>query len=569
VSAADLNEVLLPPQYGTHVVKVRVGPVLTLGTNSVIALTDYGVLLLLRDAVNAATLLPIAMGVTDFAIASTPDRLAHVLTVGDEGLKLGLATPGGDGTLGARLDFSTVALAEGLWTGATRMDAAYDAGSLQIVAAGGTKLMRARWTLATQRFVEQNETVATGTIQFLALGDFAPSAGLEVAFGTNSLLTLHASVDAATLPAPYGSAAPFLGSFLDVQRIPRGADQRDSLGLLERTATTDVFRELSSTGMSDPIASGALRASDISYGAMDLAPGCTSNCLQTDMALAMGDGEMLVLNGHPQAAGGMQFGFDGLQLHYLNVSALLDDETVSQTRAACGDLDGDGDGDVAYAAVIGGVARFVVIRNNCAVTANEAVVPPTVQIVGSSASQITVPSSLIGSNKLRVALPVSVSKPATFQLPPSHIRVRMFTRRYEELAPANEQDPVSPVLWLERTLTLTCPTPFGATSVCTAQIDTGEQFLPVDFLNPTEELSAENTLIYVEITPLLEVSEEEFLAGLPTNWVGSYNRSLLVALICQNEIDDFSSTFACHGGAPLINELHRRKRIRPVGTPPQ
>jgi hypothetical protein len=569
VTAADLNQIVLPVSGGAHVVKMRVGPVLTLGTNSVIALTSDGVLWLVRDAINAPVLVEIAEGVTDFAIAPTPAGLAHVLTVGVAGLKRGALTSGGDGTLGALVDFSETPLAQDQWSDATRIDAAYDAGSIEIVASAATKILRARWTPATEQFVEQDPTTSEGPVQFLALADLTSDDGLELAIGSNALIALHGSRDGATLPDPYGSATPLLGSFIDVQRIPRGADTLDSLGLLERATVTDVFRELSSTGMSAPIASGGLRAGDISFGAMDLAPGCTSNCLQTDMALAMTDGEMLILNGHPQAAGGMQFAFDAAQLHYLNFATLLNAALVSHTRIACGDLDGDGDGDLAYAAVVDGVAKFVVVNNNCALSANETVSQPTVEIVGSTTPHLSVPSSLTGATELRVAVQVAVSKPSTFPLPPSQVRVRMFTRKYDALTPANQQDPISPFLWFDRTLLLSCPSPFGPTSVCPLLIDTGDQPLPVDFLDPGEQLNADNTLIYVEVTPQLEVSEGVFLSGLPTNWVGSFKRELLVALICQNELDEFSSTFACHVGAPLINEIHRRKRIRPIGTPPQ
>jgi len=566
-TGADLNEVALPSEYGTHVVKMRVGPVLEHGTNSVVALTDAGVLLLLRDAINSPALQPIAVGVTDFAIEAAPRGLARVFTVGLEGLKVSAITPGGDGTHGASLDFSSAVQTPDMWADATRIEVAHDAGWLQIVAAAGANLLRGQWSLDNDEFIELSPTSAQADIEFLALADLTTSPGWELAFGTNALIELYESVDAESLPSPYGSVAPLLGSFIDVQRIPLGADVRDSLGLIERAAVTDVFRELSSTGMSAPIASGALRTSDVSYGAMDLAPGCTSNCLQTDLVLALTSGEMLVLNGQPQAAGGMQFGFDMFQLHYLNFAALLNDTTVSDTRTACGDLDGDGDGDLAYAALVGGVAKFVVVRNNCAVA--ESYTTPSAQITGPSAARFSVPATLVGATELRVALPVSVRKPSTFPAPPSHARVRMFTRKYDETRPAHLQDPVSPILWYDRMLPLSCPNPFVAGDVCPLQIDTGDQPLPVDFLDPNEQLNADNTLIYVEITPLLEVGENEYLSALPTNWVGSFNTALVHALICVNEPDEFSGAFGCIGGAPMINELHRRKRIRPIGTPPQ
>lgn len=566
-TAADVHEFVLPAQFGTHVVKLRAGPVLEHGANAVVALTDAGVLLLLRDAINAPVLLPIAVGVTDFAVASAPGQLARVITVGLEGLKLGAATPGGDGTLGASIEFSAAPFAPDLWAEATRLDVAHDAGWLHIVAAASSKLLRAQWSPSNDQFVEHEPTIDDAGVEYVALADLTTSAGLELAFGTNALIKLHASANAATLPAPYGTVEPLLGSFIDVQRIPLGADLRDSLGLIERAATTDVFRELTASGLSAPIASGALRASDAAYGPMDLAPGCTANCPQTDMALAMSDGDVLVLSGQPQAAGGVQFGFDLLQLHGLSLAALLNNATLSETRIASGDLDGDGDGDVACAALVGGAAKFVVVRNNCAVSENSAT--PTVQIVGPAATRFSVPTSLVGETQLRVALPVSVRKPNTFSAPPSHARVRMFTRKYDETRPAHLQDPISPILWYERTLSLSCPSPFLTNDVCTMQIDTGDQALPVDFLDPEEQLTVDNTLIYVEITPLLEVSENEYLSALPTNWVGSHNHALLVALICDNETDEFSVSFPCATGAPLINEIHRRKRIRPVGTPPQ
>jgi len=567
VTAADLNQVVLPAAHGTQIVKMRVGPVLSLGTNSVIALTDSGVLLLLRDAVNAPVLLKISQGVADFAIATRPAGLAHVLTVGAEGLKLGAAVPGGDGTLGARVECFALPLAKGLWADATRIDVAHDDGSLQIVAATSTKLLRGRWSLASERFDERDPLPTGGEIQFLALGDLNPLPGVEVAVGSNALVELYDSLASETLRPPYASYAPLLGSFIDVQRIPFGADQRDSLGLVERGAATDFFRELSSTGMSDPISSAHLRASDVSYGALDLAPGCTSACPQTDMALAMTDGEILILSGHPQAAGGMQFSFDALQLYYLNLAALLHDATLSDLRVSCGDLDGDGDGDLACAARSSGAAKLVVVPNNCAVTANETVEPPTVQLGAPSGPVFSVASGLVGASQLRVALPVSVRKPNSFADAPTHARVRMYTRRYH--VEEGPQDPVSPFLWFDRTLLLNCPSPFLPGEACTLQIDTGNQALPVNFQDPSETLSPDETLIYIEITPLLEVSEEQFISALPTNWVGSANPAIVYALRCTNEPDEFSFLCHVHSGAPLINEIHRRKRIRPIGTPPQ
>lgn len=152
------------------------------------------------------------------------------------------------------------------------------------------------------------------------------------------------------------------GTFGAVERIPFGADVRDSIGVIKRAASTDVFREITEGPDSTPLATVYLRVADMAYGPVGLSTACTSNCVPTDALLAAVGGESLVFQSMAQTAGGTQFEFVPRQPSVFNMARLRSNAVITQMRAAPGDLDGDGDGDVLYAAPFKGETQFVAIE---------------------------------------------------------------------------------------------------------------------------------------------------------------------------------------------------------------
>jgi hypothetical protein len=125
-----------------------------------------------------------------------------------------------------------------------------------------------------------------------------------------------------------------------------------------------------------------------------------------------------------------------------------------------------------------------------------------------------------------------------------------------------------------------CPGPWSAGYSCAVAVNIPMTDLPLNYLPPGDQLTTGNTLLYFELTPVQYGEMGAVLSAPQTFWVGAVGTALLTQLICLREPDDFSSSYgACaptgggpgspSSGAPLINELHRRKRIRPIGTPPQ
>jgi len=578
VTDANMVKIPLPEAYGDTVIKLRAGPVLGAGRNDLVALTNSGALLLVRDGTAAESVVFLADEISDFAIATVVDQRAVVVAIGVNGLSIGAYHS--SSSVGQTLKFTNVSGTSN-WGLATQIDAASEHGIVQIAAAQGATLLRATFTPTNQAFVQLAPATVPAPIEFLAVADFYADAGVEVAVGSSSLLHFYKGLSSPTLAVAANPLAPLpTASFIDVQRIPKGADARDSLGVLQSHPATDVFYEVtdaidSQTGApapSAPIASGGLRHAAIAYGPIGLAPNCVSNCTPTDLVFVATTSDTILFQGDPQLAGGMQFSYDASQLSALNLGALVGQGTPSGLRVAAGDLDGDGDGDLAYAAEFGStgnrMAQFVLVLNHCAVlqTNDEAEVF-CVDAVTDGGGASPAPA-------VRVTVGVRIPTPPTFPQPPNRAQVTIYVREYSDTSGATNP-PISPVVLLSAKHDVAAPVAPDLRG--TLNLQTGDLPLPAPWLSPggTLPLNDNQVLLYVQVTPILELPGVD-MYGQSINFVGSTNAGLLTALCDELPVDelydycDNDASLRCNGqdGAPLINELHRRKRIRPIGTPP-
>ncbi|MBL8804458.1 MAG: hypothetical protein JNN27_20850 [Planctomycetes bacterium] len=582
VTTGNLATVSLSPVYGRAVHKLRAGPVLGAGRNDLVALTDYGRLVLVRDGLALESVEPLAENIVDFTIAHVEGVRAQVVAIGSDGLVVG--TYNASGGSEPTLKFSTILATSG-WNSATMVDAASEGGLLQIVAAHGGTLLRATFNPTNEEFVQSAPATVPSPIQFLAAADFYSDAGVEVAVGSSSMLHFYKGLANPTVAIAANPLTPLAtASFIDVQRIPKGADVRDSVGVLQRHPATDVFYEVTSaidsmTGApapSAPIASGGLRHAAMAYAPIGLAPGCTSNCTPTDLVFVATTSETLIFQGDPQAAGGMQFSYDAAQLSALDLGALVGQGTPSGLSVAAGDLDGDGDGDLAYAAEFGSpgnrMVQFVLVRNDCAtVNANDGVELYCLDSEGAGGGSTP--------NQVRVGVGLRIPTPPSFPERPNRAQVTIYVREYSPSPGAWNPD-ISPEVLYSAKFDVSAPTQPGETrgslDLQTPELDLPEPwYLPP--ATPPAYLTDGEVLLYVRVTPILELAGSVDLNGPALNFVGSTNPDLLEALCYEIPLDELYTycipedglNCASPEGAPLINEIHRRKRIRPIGTPPQ
>jgi hypothetical protein len=583
VTTQNLVKIPLPNAFGAEVVKLRAGPVLGAGRNDIVALTETGRLVLVRDGFAGELVLSLAEDIIDFTVATVDGQRAQVVAIGAGGLFVGTYAPSGE--LGPTLKFSNP-LATSNWNLARKVDAASQNGVLQIVAAHGATLLRATYNPSNHQFVLSAPATVPAPIEFLAVADLYAETGVEVAVGSSAMLHFYKSLTSATIAVAANPLTPMAtASFIDVQRIPKGADVRDSIGVVQRHPATDVFYEVTSaieatTGVpapSAPIASGGLRHAAMAYSPIGLAPGCVSNCTPTDLVFLATTSETLVFQGDPQAAGGMQFSFDPAQLSALNLAALVGEGAAYGLNVAAGDLDGDGDGDLAYAGRFELEAtetvQFVLVRNDCTTA--------TTALVDADCGVAPDPGGGSLEDTLGFNVSLRVPKPPTFPVHPTHVQVTIYVREYSATAPSNPL--ISPYPIFDRKLALPAPVAPNTWSNLALVIENPPIDLPAPWNGPPSAppLLGGNVIAYVQVTPVLDLENSLELLGPSSNFIGSFNVSLLDAL-CVNESanpDEFFNPDYCQGGtdggcqgadgAPLINEIHRRKRIRPKGTPPQ
>lgn len=585
VTTEQLVTIPLPIEHGEAVLKLLAGPVLTAGRSDIVALTDTGRLILVRDGLTGENVQLLTDSIVDFAIADVQGGRARVVAIGDGGLYVGLYSE----TAGVETLSFESSSAGGDWSFAAMVEAAGDGSSIQIVASKGTTIIRGAYDLSTEYFTEANSAVIGTPIQFLALADVYPDAGLELAVGSSSVLNFYKGLANPSMALAANPLTPLpTASFIDVQRIPKGADIRDSFGVVQRHPATDVFYELTSaiqasTGApapSAPIATGHLRHAATAYRPMGLAPGCDSNCTPTDLVFVAATSESLVFQGDPQAVGGMQFSYDATQLSALNLSALVGQGTPSGLRVTAGDLDADGDGDLAYAALFGtgpsAIPQFVLVRNDCATIPQESVETNCLDAEGNGAP--------LTQTFLGIGVELSIPRPATFPAPANRALVEVFVRQYLSDPGVLPQPEVSPVLFHSGRYDLVVPPPpppGSSTERSTLDLSVGGQ-LPGPWPSPAsaDPMDAEEVLLYMRVTPILQRPNQVDLTGPASILVGSINADLLLELCNEVPLDDIYQASYCDqqilpegcpgtNGAPLINEFFRRRRIRPMGTPPQ
>jgi hypothetical protein len=284
-----------------------------------------------------------------------------------------------------------------------------------------------------------------------------------------------------------------------------------------------------------------------------------------------------VFHGDPQAAGGMQFNFDATQLSALNLATLVGEGITHGLNVSAGDLDGDGDGDIAYAGVFNVAstekAQFVFVRNNCTAA--------TTAPIDAECTVSPDPSSAGLDDKLAFDVTLKVPKPSNFAVHPTHAQVTIYVREYSATSATNPL--ISPYPIFDRRLALPAPVAPETRSTLSLVINQPPIQLPAPWNGPSTApaLVGVNVIAYVQVTPVLQLENSLEVFGPSSNFIGAFNTTLLDAL-CVNESadpDEFFDPDYCpqaddvgcqtEDGAPLINELHRRKRIRPKGTPPQ
>lgn len=565
VDPGAAHAVSLPQELAGAATKLRTAPLFTPGVHEFLALVGTR-LILIRDAMSAPRPLVIAEDVRDFCVIPASGGRSAVAIVGDAGLLLSTPIELASPDEGQTLIFESVD-AEAGWNHATRIEAAGPSQGVHLVACFENEVLHG--LLEANGALVKLPTIDAGDfVSHLAVADAHSRSGAEIAVGMGSRIDLYFESYGHSEPVvPYLSVYAVSNGFTHLSRVPLGADVRDSFGVNQTTAATDIFYEIAGTAVSDPIYGAHVRVNDVAFAPMGISfnPLVT---LQTDMAIATDAGELVALHGVPQGAPGIPFVFDFAQISAVSVSTLLGGASVADLRVACGDLDGDGDGDFGLANNYGGVASFVFLRNDC--STREPVGQPIIAVAVDT-------TGMAGdgnwSEEVGVIADLQVRQPPIFEgLVPTHVRVKVYVREFYVGLPSEEQEPVSPAVWFEADLdaepdtSTNPPAPFKA--LLTIPISSE---LPFSLASPYAQLNTGNALLYFELVPMRKnpVNGEVIQRANATVWVGSENEALLRHLICDADPDEFSDLYDCgattgEDGGQLITEVHRRKVIRPI-----
>lgn len=566
--AVTSSQVLSVPtitDLGGPVTKLRAGQVLTRGVNELLALQG-STLVMVRDALSAPKQLVLAEDVVDFAVLPPLDGLSRVLVVGAAGLRVSKTSDAG-AEIGQTLDLRQVVSTE--WAEVTALDVAESGGGVHLIGAAGSQLRRAK--LVDGSLVAQSTLALASEILQVAIADASSVEGLEAAVRCADGLHFYkqgGSVPYLSIPTPTA------GEFLAVDRIPRGAGTLDSFGVWGRIPGTDFFQELVGTQLSAAIVGGpGLLHGDVSYGALGIQFAPQLSTLETDMVVATQDNQIVALHGVPQTTPGLPFVLEPGEFSIHSLHDWLGDIDIAGVRVACGDFDGDGDGDLALVNNAAEGGAFAFVRNDCSYADSQALVSPY------AAPDLT-PDSSSTPGEMGVLKSLEVRQPPIFNgAQPTHVRVRVFVREYYQDLPLGMQTQaeICPEVWWESRPAdlLVAHSPLLGSSApyhTVLDIVNTTQLPPSTLGSPPPQLTTSNVIAYFEFVPLIKASDGTVVQRAnATVWVGAVSPSmgLVAELICEDEPDEFTPLFPCatftgEDTGQLITEMHRRKVIRPI-----
>jgi hypothetical protein len=553
-----------PQECGGVPTKMAAGALFEPNGMQLLVLSD-GVLSMVRDPLSAPRAIVLAESVIDFVVLPTVGGVSRVAFVSEAGLHLSSIVSGGD-SQGLTLGFSLLET-DAEWGAVTLLDAAADGSNVQIVGARGATVLRGK--LSDNGDFEAGVTLELGfTVTHLAAADAHSNSGVEVAAGdAYSLGFYFEDSSGESYVTPIVSTV----GFVQVARIPNGADVRDSLAVIDRTSTSDILRELVEGTFSDPIGSGGLQVSHAAYHPVGIAAVSPFAVGPTDMLFASTGGDFMALHGIPQVGVYAPFAFDMSRWALLDLETPLGEAPLTSVFALA-DFDSDGDGDLAVF-VEGGDGNFIAfVENHCEIdsaTASVLAVNPETSPYSSGGT-----SSFNSSDELGVDLTLEVRQPPVFDGEiPTHVQVKIYVREYYSYSspPYPIQPDVLPDVWWEDILVVTPGTTTPEVTPHTAVLQFEPLLLPMSA--EPEQLNSDNTILYFELIPQRRTgtgsgaqSGELIQRGNPTIWVGSANEDLMRQLICNQEPDEFSEGY-CNNTGPHVTYVHRHKVIRYI--PPQ
>ncbi|MEY2746253.1 MAG: hypothetical protein RL112_1295 [Planctomycetota bacterium] len=525
------------------------------GTDDLLVLAG-GDLVLVRDPLVAPRFVGLVSGVRDFAVLPGAGGLARVAIVGAQGLWLSTTRDGLE--TGPALAFDEQVPLSG-WEEVELLDAAGASDGWTIVGAGPSGLLRAHKPKDSEVVERLEQIELPFAVVHLAAGDALAAGGVEFAVASCSQAAFFDATGAQYL------GRSTAGNFVDLERIPGGADARDSFGLASRHAQGDLLEEIVGGAAMAPVHGGDLRIQDLSYG--QAGPGWPATTLQrADLLLATTSGHMVVLHGTPQVAGATTFDWNAALWTVVPLPSGPLPAWPSQACVAAGDFDGDGDGDLAVAGALGGAGWVALVRNDMAQPERPTALVQFVGIAGTTPELLRA----TGGGEVGVDALLSIARPTTFGAQaPNKVRVRIYTREYDPAVVGPRPD-VSSAIWHDQTCDV-FPDPLNP-DLFLAPVVVPPKALPDGTQGP---LDPTTTLLYFELIPQLWQGGTMVMRASASIHVAAGDANLLAQVVCVDEPDEYSvGSSLCDpsstGGAPIFTDTHRRRVLRRIPPlPPQ